>query len=819
MAMDGGRIDMHGLEKKSWTKVKVINGTGIVVDDRTGWQINDLVVVAFTGHVSHTGQLGHNSAITWTAPRSQQRQILSINQATGLITLSGGVLTSAEHCAAPAQSHLDPVSAQTWTLDQRAEVGMLTRNIVITGTATPPGSLPFGGHVMLMASSPGADPGYGRFSNVELTEMGQSQVLGRYPMHWHMLLGNGAGQYIRNCSIHTSHNRAVTVHGTHGVEVADNVCFDIFGHAMFLEDGVEKNNVFARNLVLGIKKGTECDRMLMHDNSHDAGPVFEPQNRSPAAFWISHPENTFVDNVAADSVGVGYWFALHREPTGVSSTADWIDQFKDAQGVPWNATKAPLGAFVGNVAHSMKMGIDVHDSIERNVANNCVSGLPPEDPRDDDIRTNIMWQPPTSAVLSGFTAYGCTTGLYTGGGMESIGTIVFDDCVLADNGVHAHFASMDTLQHSLLLRDSGNMIFPTGLGPGGNGMPNGHIGGFQEGYAYVLYDGPGRLRDSHLIGYSGTNGWSAFYSQFGAARRHTDHRVSDLTFPGGAPAVITFPDVMGIVALDPQSPQAQSNVWGFTLLDEDFSLNAGWPPNPANPVPHYLISNHEMMHLSNATATPDVAAGTFAWWSPFRWAHLQVRYFEGLNGYIPGTTLYWQYGLLAGNVLPAAVFTRLTYTPVGGGQTWPAKSHTSSLLPGPQMRQLAVIVRPASGSGSGNAECVYELVLQPASAAVVNPVQRADVSIDDYYTGDVVRLHIRHQTVPNWVPTLYVNDDPLYINHNGQHPYWIPSSLAPGGPTNVTSYAMTTIGGSAVIDLRLVKPSNGNRAHRITIVW
>jgi hypothetical protein len=101
----------------------------------------------------------------------------------------------------------------------------------------------------------------------------------------------------------------------------------------------------------------------------------------------------------------------------------------------------------------------------------------------------------------------------------------------------------------------------------------------------------------------------------------------------------------------------------------------------------------------------------------------------------------------------------------------------------------------------------------------VNPVQRADVSIDDYYTGDVVRLHIRHQTVPNWVPTLYVNDDPLYINHNGQHPYWIPSSLAPGGPTNVTSYAMTTIGGSAVIDLRLVKPSNGNRAHRITIVW
>jgi cell migration-inducing and hyaluronan-binding protein len=42
--------------------------------------------------------------------------------------------------------------------------------------------------------------------------MGQHLTLARYPMHFH-LLGEGAGMYIKNASIHDTYNRCVTVHG------------------------------------------------------------------------------------------------------------------------------------------------------------------------------------------------------------------------------------------------------------------------------------------------------------------------------------------------------------------------------------------------------------------------------------------------------------------------------------------------------------------------------------------------------------------------------------------------------------------------------
>jgi hypothetical protein len=39
------------------------------------------------------------------------------------------------------------------------------------------------------------------------------------------------------CSIHHSFQRAVTIHGTHRVNLTRNVAFDILGHTYFFEDG------------------------------------------------------------------------------------------------------------------------------------------------------------------------------------------------------------------------------------------------------------------------------------------------------------------------------------------------------------------------------------------------------------------------------------------------------------------------------------------------------------------------------------------------------------------------------------------------------
>src|SRR5690606_21935629 len=88
-------------------------------------------------------------------------------------------------------------------VDQRGEVGLLSRNIVIRGDSTSltTGS---GGQVVVNA---GAEA---RVQGVEFTRMGQKGKLARYPMHWHMA-GSVEGQYFRNNSVWKTFNRCLTI--------------------------------------------------------------------------------------------------------------------------------------------------------------------------------------------------------------------------------------------------------------------------------------------------------------------------------------------------------------------------------------------------------------------------------------------------------------------------------------------------------------------------------------------------------------------------------------------------------------------------------
>ena len=42
------------------------------------------------------------------------------------------------------------------------------------------------------------------------------------------------GSYVRNCAIHHSFNRALTIHGVHDVLIEGNVAYDIMGHTFFV---------------------------------------------------------------------------------------------------------------------------------------------------------------------------------------------------------------------------------------------------------------------------------------------------------------------------------------------------------------------------------------------------------------------------------------------------------------------------------------------------------------------------------------------------------------------------------------------------------
>ena len=76
--------------------------------------------------------------------------------------------------------------------------------------------------------------------------------MGRYPIHFH-LNGEVDESIVLGNSIHNAYCRCVTVHGVHYLKIQKNVCYETFGNGIFLEDGIETNNIIEDNLVAGIR--------------------------------------------------------------------------------------------------------------------------------------------------------------------------------------------------------------------------------------------------------------------------------------------------------------------------------------------------------------------------------------------------------------------------------------------------------------------------------------------------------------------------------------------------------------------------------------
>ena len=242
----------------------------------------------------------------------------------------------------------------TFSVDERGEVANLTRNIKIQASEDAAQTF-FGGHIMAMPSS------HMYVEGVELNRMGQNLTLARYPIHWH-LVGDAQGQYIRNSSIHDTYNRCVTVHGTNFVQVENNVTYNTVGHCFFLEDGIEHGNQFVHNLAIQTKCHTSkpCvptnlaasgendfkyeERQAGRDRGQHSKDVLLPSDNTVASYWITNPDNTFRDNVAAGSDENGFWMSLPEHPNGQFagteiSKAVWPRNMR-------------LREFKGNVAHS-----------------------------------------------------------------------------------------------------------------------------------------------------------------------------------------------------------------------------------------------------------------------------------------------------------------------------------------------------------------------------------------------------------------------------------------------------------------------------------
>ena len=340
----GGTLELHGTPPiPAWTKInRHVNAGESVLPlmESVDWLENDHIVLAPTDFYgvsqSESFQINEilDDELSINTPVSRFRWGL-MQYATN----DGMSLTPDESMVPPAPLEQGPTPLE---LDERAEVGNLSRNIVIQSVED---SLwqedGFGAHVMIMMLSSEV-----RIDGVEFRRVGQAGVLGRYPFHWHRLsyddagteLGDATGHYIRNCSIHNSSNRAVTIHGTNGVLVQNNVCYDILGHAIFFEDAVEQRNTVEDNLVLRVRFPEPENALKRHDIAVQTGIT-----TGSSGIWVSNPNNTVRNNTLADSEGFGLWMAFPRSPVGPSAN------------VPILPFRMPFGNFDGNTMHSNRL--------------------------------------------------------------------------------------------------------------------------------------------------------------------------------------------------------------------------------------------------------------------------------------------------------------------------------------------------------------------------------------------------------------------------------------------------------------------------------
>ena len=399
--LSGGTLNLHGSTVNSWSKLSVTakaGATSIQVLDAKGWKVGDEIVLASTDF----------------DPRQAERRTIA--------AISGNNITLDRKLDF---MHFGKI---TFNVDERGEVGMLTRNIKIQASEDAEQSY-FGGHIMAMPSS------HMYVEGVELNRMGQNLTLARYPIHWH-LVGDAQGQYIKNSAIHDTYNRCVTVHGTNFVHVENNVTYNIVGHCFFLEDGIEHGNQFVHNLAIQIKCHTskacvpynlapngELDRayenrQAMRQASVSGKDTLLPSDNTVAAFWITNPDNVFIDNVAAGSDENGFWWSLPEHPQGQFAGAEIAKTI-------W-PRRTRMAEFKGNVAHSSYDGF----MLDRNINLENVFGLAgpshiaKEDPADENSKS-------VESLLENLTAY-----KNRNGGAWSRGELhVFRNFKAADNAI------------------------------------------------------------------------------------------------------------------------------------------------------------------------------------------------------------------------------------------------------------------------------------------------------------------------------------------------------------------------------------------------
>ena len=422
--MAPGVLSLYGDRENAWTKLAETaeaGSTRINVLDASGWKVGDEIVLASTD---------------FNPRQAERRHITRIRR--NRITLDEPL----------EYMHFGEI---TYGVDERGEVGMLTRNIKVQASADADENY-FGGHMMAMAGSSM------KVSGIELTRMGQHMQLARYPIHWH-INGDVTGQYIQNSAIHDTYSRCVTIHGTDNLRVENNVTYNTVGHCFFMEDGVETGNQIIKNLGIQTKchptlpcQPTGLFLPIQNTDGQSADHILLPSDNTAATFWITNPDNIYRDNVAAGSDSTGYWMAFPTNGIGAFLGTERGEN-------TWPG-RSRLREFSGNTAHSNFDGLMLDrgprpDNTFGIAGPNLISRA---DPADENSEIVV-------AQFDNFTAYKNSNNAIWGRGEMHL----YTNLKLADNAIGFTHASgspgaapyTSRVVDSLFVGESDNIGNPT----------------------------------------------------------------------------------------------------------------------------------------------------------------------------------------------------------------------------------------------------------------------------------------------------------------------------------------------------------------------
>ena len=316
-----GRISIHGQRfYRTWTRLALTAKPGdnvIMLQDNVNWMPGQEIILVTTAIKDSREWHRNEIAIV-------KKVVLNPRTGVGAAVFVTKAL-SAQHLA---------------TSGYQGEVGLLTRMIKIQGDAgsepTDPDPLNclssqsnfgdkavpcpnsqltgYGGHIIVY------EGGKGYVEGVELYRMGQTNVMGRYPMHFHLLGESCRDCYFRDSSVHRSYYRCISIHGTHYTQVSENVAYDVTGFCYYLEDGIEHDNRIEFNLgahihMIGPEPPSGPSQTTATYTRSDTLNL--PADVTASAFYITNIQNYIVGN-AASGGWAGFTFPNLLTPLGTS---------------------------------------------------------------------------------------------------------------------------------------------------------------------------------------------------------------------------------------------------------------------------------------------------------------------------------------------------------------------------------------------------------------------------------------------------------------------------------------------------------------------